>query len=250
MATAFTKTLLIKGAAADTWAPSGRSALMIAAAQNKTAIMELLIQNHGSCAGDTAASNAKPAAVAMLAGADVQLLDGQKRTALMHAAMSDHMEAVTLLLEHGAQVLHPESPASAHLCVAACAVPVSPVRTLSDSHACRFLFKTHLARLRWTCARRVVMCTMCCTSITQRLSSVHRRWQLSCSRRSSLQRLPRYVPKVARTRRRKAGKTKKRPAQFLRRTRTAATAQRYAHFLCAPCTPPALPMCLQSRQLA
>jgi ankyrin repeat protein len=125
MATAFTKVLLLKGAAADTWAPSGLSALMISAATNKIDIMELLIMNQG--AGTCSASRATDAPTPVecglhrnggkqhgsplqLDGADVRLLDGQKRTALMHAASNDHIEAIELLLAHGAQVRLPSVP--------------------------------------------------------------------------------------------------------------------------------------------
>jgi ankyrin repeat protein len=133
VATAFTKTLLLKGAAADTWAPSGLSALMIAAAKNKTNIMELLINNQGTAAAEQNGSatetgeagekgakrtggKASTAAAASAAGgvakdgSDVQLPDGQRRTALMHAAAGDHLEAIQLLLNHGAEARSAAAP--------------------------------------------------------------------------------------------------------------------------------------------
>lgn len=99
MAAEFTKTLLSKGAAADTWAPGGLSALMLAASENKVDIMELLLNGQSSADGE--GGSRPPTAPGT---ADVQLLDGQRRTALMLAASGDHLLAVELLIRHGSQV--------------------------------------------------------------------------------------------------------------------------------------------------
>jgi Ankyrin repeats (3 copies) len=92
----FTKRLLTAGAAADTWAPSGLSALMIASRRNKVQMMELLINRQKDAPAAAPCSEYE--------GADVQLADGHRRTALMHAAEKDHLDAIQLLLAHGAQV--------------------------------------------------------------------------------------------------------------------------------------------------
>jgi Ankyrin repeats (3 copies) len=98
MDVALTKRLLTAGAAADTWAPSGLSALMIASSLGKVEVMELLI-NRQRDACDAVASEEYD-------GADVQLADGQRRTALIHAAEKNNVAAIQLLLTHGAQVQH------------------------------------------------------------------------------------------------------------------------------------------------
>lgn len=95
------KQLLAVGAAADTWAPSGLSALMIASSLNKVELMAALLRG-----GESAAQAASHGAVAgqPAAGADVHLADALGRTAVMHAAAHDQLEAAELLVEHGAQV--------------------------------------------------------------------------------------------------------------------------------------------------
>ena len=169
VAAAFTKSLLLRGAAADTWAPSGLSALMIAAAANKTDIMELLITNRGpatasgngasarsssgsahtaaapaaepaSCSGKAASATAghAPSCAARCGGlpdcADISLPDAQKRTALMHAASGDHIEAIELLLAHGADVRCWSLP-----CFDLCADAESALHRLrAGTHMCYF----------------------------------------------------------------------------------------------------------------
>lgn len=96
------KQLLAVGAAADTWAPSGLSVLMIASSLNEVVLMAALLQGGGPAARGTrpgAAVAGHPAA-----GADVHLADALGRTALMHAAAHDRLAAVELLVAHGAQV--------------------------------------------------------------------------------------------------------------------------------------------------
>lgn len=76
--------LTAKGAVADTWAPNGQSALMLAAASNSAEGAKLLI--------DT--------------GASLELQDALGRTALMWAAGCNAVDALTTLLDAGASVAH------------------------------------------------------------------------------------------------------------------------------------------------
>jgi ankyrin repeat protein len=95
------KRLLAIGAAADTWAPSGLSALMVASSLNKAELMDTLLRGADDSAwrGDAACDS--PAGAA---SANVHIADAMGRTALMHAASHNHVEAVEILLKHGAQV--------------------------------------------------------------------------------------------------------------------------------------------------
>ena len=76
------KALLACGAVCDTWAPNGSSALMLAAAIDCTAGVELLLSN----------------------GATLELQDALGRTALMFAAGNDATAALAKLLDAGASV--------------------------------------------------------------------------------------------------------------------------------------------------
>lgn len=96
LASSLTKRLLSSGAAADTWAPSGLSALMSAISTGQTEVAALLIA--GSAAQE------RPLQQPPGTGADIELADAHGHTALMHAAMNDCVPAIRLLLAHGAQV--------------------------------------------------------------------------------------------------------------------------------------------------
>jgi ankyrin repeat protein len=93
--------LLAAGAATDTWAPCGLSALMIASSLNKVDLMAALL--HGSKTTMKGVMQGSETCKAAL-GADVHLADALGRTALMHAVAHDCLEAAELLVEHGAQV--------------------------------------------------------------------------------------------------------------------------------------------------
>jgi ankyrin repeat protein len=100
MDTQAVKALLQRGAAADTWSPSGLSALMLAASLGKLQIMKLLMEEEareGTCKCTEATPNV----------ADVKLADGQQWTPLMHAASADRVDAVRLLLKFGSEVSGP-----------------------------------------------------------------------------------------------------------------------------------------------
>ena len=98
------KQLLAVGAAADTWAPSGLSVLMVASRRNEVGLMSALLNGGASTAG--APSRGAAVAGQPAVGADVHLADALGRTALMHAAAHDRLEAAELLTAHGAQVRH------------------------------------------------------------------------------------------------------------------------------------------------
>lgn len=98
LASSLTKRLLSSGAAADTWAPSGLSALMSASSTMQTEVAALLIA--GSAAQERSCLLQQRSGT----GATIELADAQGRTALMHAAMNNCVPAIRLLLAHGAQV--------------------------------------------------------------------------------------------------------------------------------------------------
>lgn len=97
-ATLLTARLLSSGAAVDTWAPSGLSALMSASSTNQVEVMAMLMTGRDAQNSNSASQRMSGAA------ADLELADAQGRTALMHAVMNDCVEAVDLLLTHHARV--------------------------------------------------------------------------------------------------------------------------------------------------
>ena len=101
------KQLLAVGAAADTWAPSGLSVLMVASRSSEVALMAALLRGGASTDAASSRGTGQPAVAGQpAAGADVHLADALGRTALMHAAAHDQLEAAELLVAHGAQVRH------------------------------------------------------------------------------------------------------------------------------------------------
>lgn len=124
------KQLLGVGAAADTWAPSGLSALMIASSLNKVDLMATLLHGGQSAAQDASKGEA-------FVGADIHLADAHGRTALMHAAASDHVEAVEVLVENGAQVWY-----SLSVCSDVSSILVSLLSVRSNHSSCLALADT------------------------------------------------------------------------------------------------------------